>query len=151
MFDMPIARMIVPFSSGSAQFPGVDASKVSYVCVSYVPPPPGTAPYALVELNAPQDVIDALAARPDCLYLCAATEAGFDAAPLPAVSRSAIRAKIEAMGFKGAQYGLVNAAVQASQNRDELVIKLGEAAFFETADKKPLSKQANRDSMLSRG
>lgn len=148
---MAKAALVVPFSAGSAQFPGVDQVKypISWVCASYVPPPPGTAPYALVMLSADQAAIDILTARADCLYICAINEDGsFDTKALAAAERNAARTKVSSMGFTGAQYGLLNAAIQSSQKRDELAEALATKAFFRNIKKKFMTNADLRGAMI---
>jgi len=133
------AMMVVPFENGSPQFPGLpENAQVGFCTISYSPPPAGTAPYVLVELTTTQTNIDILTARPDCLFLANVIidDDGkyWDTAPLLPTERNAIRAKVADMGFTGSQYGLLNAAIQSSQNREELVFALGTKAFFRDKD-----------------
>jgi len=133
---MPRAMMILPFENGSIQFPDLPQdANVSFCIISYAPPPAGTAPYCLAMIDTEQANIDSLRGEPNCLFMANVirNEDGgqeFETEALAGPARNAIRLKVEAMGFTGAQYGLVNAAIQASQNRDELVYSLGKAAFF---------------------
>jgi hypothetical protein len=143
---MPKAIMVVPFSNGSAQFPGVnqETDPVSWVCSAYVPPPPGAAPYALVMLNTTNAAIILLSGRADCLFICNVLEDGsYEPTPLTPTQRNDIRAKIAAMGFTGAQYGLLNAAIQASQNRSVLAFAIATKAFYRN-----INKDAMTDSNL---
>jgi hypothetical protein len=144
---MPVARFVVPFASGAPVFPGVPefepgvtessprVQSVSWVILSYAPPPADAPQYVLVELKASAANIAILTVRPECLFLCDVTEQGFTADSLTGAQRNSIRVKIESMGFVGAQYGLLNAAIQASSNRAELVVKLSLAAFYRSADR----------------
>lgn len=150
---MAKAIMVLPFSSGSVQYPGLtdlQRAACSWVCASYAPPPPGTAPYALVLLATTQAIIDILTARADCLYICALNEDGsYDTKDLLAAERNAIRTKVNAMGFTGATYGLLNAAIQSSQNRGELADKLATRAFFRNIKKEFMSNADLRGSMIA--
>lgn len=145
---MAIARMVVPWSNGNPAFPGVE--QVEYVVVSYAPPPPGTANYVLVEMRASQADIDALAARADCLFICAVTEDGFVATALSPTDRNNIVSKIQSMGFTGAIYGLLVAAIQASQNRGALAVNLSTAAFFRNVSRDYMTEADVRGGMLNR-
>lgn len=148
---MPKCLIILPWSSGSVSFPGLTESELSqvtgYTCGSYAPPPPGAANYALVWLTASQAVIDKLSARSDCLYVCAVlldadgNQTGFETAALNATARNSVRSKLEAMGFTGAIYGLLNAAIQASQTRDDLAVAIATKAFFRDIDKTYMTVQ----------
>lgn len=138
---MPRAMMILPFENGGIQFPNIDPeTQVSFCIISYAPPPPDTAPYVLAMIDSEQSIIDSLTNESNCLFMANVIrdeEGGqdFEPAPLSPTDRNAIRAKVALMGFEGAQYGLVNAAIQASQNNSELVYNLGKAAFFRTVEK----------------
>lgn len=139
---MPNALFVVPFNNGSVQFPGIpENSQVEFCAIGYIPPPAGTAPYAFVELKTTQPIIDILTSRTDCLYVTTITETGYVATPLSATQRNQIRDKINAMGFTGAQYGLLNAAIQSSQNRSELALAIGTKAFFRDINKNAMINQ----------
>lgn len=130
------ALFVVPFSNGAPQFPGLpEETNVSFMTISYSPPPAGTAPYVLVELSTTPANVTTLTNRADCLYLCTVTEEGYTADALTAPQRVAIVNKIQAMGFTGAQYGLLNAAIQSSQNRGDLAYAIGTKAFFRNVAK----------------
>jgi hypothetical protein len=129
--------MIVPFANGSPQFPGVNPETIqAWTVISYTPPPAGTAQFNLVWLEADVATITALTARADCLFICNLLDDGtFDKPALEAADRNATRTKINAMGFTGAQYGQLNAAINSSANRDELAVKLATRAFFQNVKK----------------
>jgi len=137
---MPKCLMVLPFSNGNIS---TDLSRVaSWVIGSYAPPPAGTAPYVLVWLDADQTVINTLTARTDCLFICNRNDDGsFETANIMATARNAVRTKIANMGFTGSQYGLLNAAIQSSQNRTELAYALATKAFFRDADKTPMTQE----------
>jgi len=136
---MAKALMVLPFSNNQIS---VDLnSATGWVVGSYAPPPPGTAPYVLVWLEADQSLIDTLSARSNCLFICSRDENGdFETAEIAPQQRNAVRAKINAMGFTGSQYGLLNAAIQSSQNRSELAFKLANKAFFRDVNKTPMTE-----------
>ena len=125
--------MIVPWGVGQPDFKGQTVT--GYVCASYVPPLAGAANYVLVWMSAAQTVIDTLAARTDCLLVCNIVKdanggENFETAALTATQRNTVRTKIANMGFSGAAYGLLNAAIQASQNRDALAFAIATRAFY---------------------
>lgn len=132
---MTKAIIVVPWLNGSAQFPGIDSAQVSWVCASYVPPLAGTPAYALVEISATQAIIDILTARSDCLFICSLDENGFDKTATTATQRNAVVTKIQAMGFTGAQFGLLNAAIQSSRNRSDLAVAIATKAFYRNTKK----------------
>ena len=142
--------MILPFNNGSIQFPGLaeDEPRPSFSIISYAPPPAGAAPYVLAEISTTQANVDILSARPDCLYMSRRDEEGYVTETLPAQERNAVRAKIAAMGFTGAAYGLLNAAIQASQNRADLVVAIGTKAFFRNVDKEFMNEAEVRGGRL---
>ena len=128
---MPICRIILPYDgSEPPALPGGAAFNAMAI-ISYYPPP-AAVPYYLAELSASQAVIDALAARPDCLLLCYVTEEGFTPNPIAPTARVAITKKIKDMDFPN--LGLINAAIQASQNTAELAVKLATKAFARHVD-----------------
>ena len=128
------AVMVLPYDNG-IQFPGLpEDTRPDFCILSYAPPPPVTAPYILAEIRADSADIDTLKAQADCLYLCEVTENGYVTDPLAAQDRNEVRAKCAAL-FTGATYGLLNAAIQASQNRSDLVMAIAKNAFFRNEDK----------------
>ena len=134
------AMFILPFANGRPQFPGLaEDAQVGFCTISYSPPPLDTPQYVLVEIETEQANIDILAARADCLLMCNVIidEDGkqYDTDPITPTDRVAIRNKIAAMGWTGEQLGLINAAIQASQNSAELVYKLGTKAFIRNVNK----------------
>ena len=113
------ATFILPFNNGSIQFPGLaeDEPRPSFVLISYAPPPSG-APYVLTDIETTQANVDILSARPECLLLATYDAEGVrQAVDVPANQRNAMRAKVQAMGFTGAQFGLINGAIQSGNMR----------------------------------
>lgn len=141
------AILVLPFDNG-IQFPGLVDIQPDFCTLSYTPPPIGTAPYVLAEIRTDTANVDILATQPNVLYLCEVTEDGYVPAPLTAQDRNNIRAKVASMGFTGAQYGLLNAAIQASQNNSDLVYALAENAFFRTNQKDFMREQDLRGAGL---
>jgi len=113
------ATFILPFNNGSIQFPGLaeDEPRPSTVTISYAPPPSG-APYVLVDLDTTQANINILTARAECLLLATYDEENIRVAvDVPANERNAMRLKVQAMGFTGKQFGLINGAIQSGNMR----------------------------------
>ena len=136
------AIMVVPWGSGSPSFPGIEPEEIQgYTVGSYAPPPPGMPPYALVWLTATTAAIASLTAHADCLYVCDITEDGFVTEPISPQKRVAIKNKINNLGFEGAPFGLLNAAIQASQNREELAFAIATKAFFRSVDKEFMTEE----------
>ena len=122
-------------------------SVASFAVLSYAPPPL-TCPYVLAELSADQALIDTLAARPDCLLLCYVTEEGFTPNPIAPTARVAITKKIKDMDFPN--LGLINAAIQASQNTALLAVKLAEKAFYRNVEQEYMTEAEILGGMLDR-
>ena len=122
------AMMIVPFLNGAPSFPRLpEDAQVGFMTLSYTP-----ATYALVEITTTQANVDILTAQPNCLFLCNVIydeEGGksFETTPLAPTDRVAIVNKVKAMDFDN--LGLINAAIQASQNRSDLVYALAYKAM----------------------
>jgi len=128
------AIFVLPFDNG-IQFPGLPAETQPDFCIlSYAPPPPGTAPYVLAEIRADAADIDILKAEATCLYLCEVTADGYSPDALQPTERTAVRTKCASL-FDGALYGQLNAAIQASQNRTDLVFAIARNAFFRNVQK----------------
>ena len=118
------AMFILPFD-GSIQFPGLpEDAQVGFCILSYAP-----AAYVLAEITTTQAHITTLTAQADCLFLCNVIidEDGksFETTPLVPQERVAIVNKVKAMGLPA----LVNAAIQASQNRSDLVYAIAYKAM----------------------
>ena len=123
------AVMVLPYDNG-IQFPGLpEDTQVDFCILSYAPPSSDIAPYVLAEIRAEGADVDTLAGQANCLYLCEVTEEGYSVEPLAPTDRVKIRNKISLL-IDGALYGLLNAAIQASQNRSELVFAIAQNAFF---------------------
>ena len=149
---MAKAIFVVPFAGGSPQFPGIDATQVSYVCASYVPPPAGTAQYALVWIETSAANIATLTARADCLFIANRLDDGsIETATITATQRNAVRTKIANMGFTGAQYGLLVAAINSSQNRDDLAVNIATKAFMRDVAKNFMTLRDVRGTMKGQG
>ena len=135
------AILVLPFDEG-IQFPGLGEDVTpDYCIISYAPPPAGTAPYCLAEIRTDSANIDILKAEATCLFLAEVTEEeGYVPDPLKATDRTAIRAKCASL-FEGSLYGNLNAAIQASQNRGDLVYALAEKAFFRNNNKDFMQEQ----------
>ena len=121
------AMMIVPFENGSPSFPGLpEDAQVGFMTLSYTP-----ATYALVEITTTQANVDILTAQPSCLFLCNVIEVDggkvFETTPLAPTDRVNITKKVKDMDFDN--LGLINAAIQASQNRSDLVYALAYKAM----------------------
>lgn len=128
--------MVVPWGISRPQFPGVDESLINgWTCGSYVPPPEGN--HVLVWLNADQSVIDTLSSRNDCLYICLISDDGIiETTAIGANERNAVATKVRNMGLPG----LVNAAIQSSQNRSQLAFALATKGFYRNKTKDPMTE-----------
>lgn len=141
------ALMILPYDNG-IQFPGLSEDVTpDYCIISYAPPPDGTAPYVLAEIRADSADVDTLKAEATCLFLAEVTQEGYSLDPLTPTERNAIRTKCDSL-FDGDLYGQLNAAIQASQNREELVFSIAEKAFFRNAQKTFMREQDVRGAGL---
>jgi hypothetical protein len=141
---MPKCIMILPWKNGT---PDIDMSQIDgYVAASYVPPPKDSPQFVLAFIEAKQEYIDTLTARSDCLYICSRSNpkmdeggktvdpGGIEKSPVNAATKSALRTKIQKMGFDGAKFGNLNAAISSGANRAEIAFALAKKAFARDRD-----------------
>jgi hypothetical protein len=142
--------MVLPWKNGTID---IDMTNVNgYTVASYVPPPKDTPQYALVWLDASQDVIDKLTSRSDCLFICSRTnpekdkdgkvvnEKSFEKTTVTTASRNATKSKVASMGFSGSKFRSLTDALQSCGNKSELAYALATKAFARDRDGTPMSE-----------
>ena len=113
-------------ASLTLDLPGLTTEQAAQVSInnpSAMPPLDSEPDYAAVWVVAPQAILDILKAQANTLFVISLdNENKWVSIPLAPQARVQIVNKLKSFGYDGGRFGLINAAIQASQNSTQAAV-----------------------------